>query len=198
MPQNVHDIQDLDFWNIESRFLTNTDVQHASNYWDRTGVTAYSFNEQLSDLAAGNTNSGLRLDDIWIPSDGLAKSFYSTILVDLGQTNVTPNILTDENTLQFFTKNFTTMQGHTANAHPGPARDSFEALKGETGPLEISPAVISSKYLCQIPKRKSPGTLIIAILVANLVLIQASWKLFSLCASGWLTHKRPEGRLRVF
>lgn len=151
----------------------------------------------MSDLAAGQSSDELNLTEIWIPSDCLAKSFYSTILVDLGQITATPNILTDEDALQFFTQNFTAMEAGTANAQPGPARDSYNALKAQTGPLEISPSIISSKYLCQIPKRKPPGTLFVSILVADLVLIQAAWKLFSLCTSSWLTHENPEGEIQL-
>ena len=195
MLRNAQNIKDPDFWDVDARFITNTDVQNESDYWDRSGVDTYPLRGTISDLSAGKASSTLDLDDIWIPSDSLAKSFYSTILVDLGQTDVTPNILTDEEALQYFTQNFTIMQDHTANAQPGPARDSYHALKAHTGPLEISPSIISSKYLCQVPKRKSPGTLIVSILIADLVLLQAAWKLFSLCANSWLTHKHFEGEI---
>lgn len=198
--RNAQDIKDLDFWEVDSRFYTNTDVQNRLEYPDRSGVDTYALSGNVSDLAVGNGKASrpLDLDDIWIPSDGLAKSFYSTILVDLGQVNATPNILTNEDDLQFFTQNFTTMQGHPANAQPGPARDSYNALKGQTGPLEISSSIISSKYLCQIPKRKSSGSLFVSILIADLVLIQAAWKLFCFCASSWLTNKHPEGKMQLF
>ena len=88
------------------------------------------------------------------------------------------------------------MQNVTANAHPGPAHDSYEALKDHTGPLNTSTAVISTKYLCQVPKRKSTGTLLLSILVADLVFMQALWKMFELCTVAWLAHKDPKGRKR--
>ena len=80
-----------------------------------------------------------------------------------------PNILVNVTSLQHFTQKFTSMQNNTPNARPGPARDSYEALKNQTGPLNTSTAVISTKYLCQVPRRKSTGTLLVSILVADLV-----------------------------
>ena len=196
MHQGVQDITSLDFWHVDSRFITNTDVQNMANYWDQSGVATYPMNGNLSDLARAVSSGTPDLRPIWLASDSLAKSFYSTILTDLGQVNAVPNILADEETLQHFTRNFTRMQNHTANALPGPARGSYNELRAETGLLGLTPSVISSKYICQIPKRKSPATLFLSILVADLVLLQAAWKLFSICLSSWLTHRHPEGKFR--
>ncbi len=85
------------------------------------------------------------------------------------------------------------MQKSTVNAIPGPANDSYDALKDQTGPLQISAAVISTKYLCQVPKRKSTGTILVSILVADLVFMQALWKIFTFCSQAWLDHKDPQG-----
>ena len=43
------------------------------------------------------------------------------------------------------------MQNVTVHTQPGPARSSYEALKDQTGPLNTSTAVVSTKYLCQVP-----------------------------------------------
>ena len=114
-------------------------------------------------------------------------------MTDLGQTTATPNILTNATALQYYTQNITYMQNYTLNAIPGPANDSYDALKEQTGTLQMSASVISTKYLCQVPKRKSSGTLVVSILVADLVFIQALWKVFTLCTGAWLTHKDPRG-----
>lgn len=86
------------------------------------------------------------------------------------------------------------MQDKIVNAIPGPANDSYEALKDHAGSLNTSAAVISMKYLCQVPKRKTSGTLIVSILVADLVFMQALWKIFILCTGAWLTHRDPRGK----
>ena len=118
-------------------------------------------------------------------------------MTDLGQSTATPNILLNATVLQYFTQNFTYMQNYTVNAQPGLANDSYEALKDQTGPLNMSTAVISTKYLCQVPRRKSTGTVFISILVADLVFMQALWKILNLCSVAWLTHKDPKGKQRI-
>jgi hypothetical protein len=174
----------LDFWEVlEARFIrANDDQPHILADYQRS--VAYLASTQ----AAPN---------VWISSDSLAKSFYSTIMADLGQSTARPNILNDEISLQYFTKNFTAMQSDPSNARPGPARDSYDALKeqNKTGLLQITPAVISTKYFCQMPQQKSAGALFVSIRVADLVLMQAAWKILTLCANAWLTRKHPKGKV---
>lgn len=110
----------------------------------------------VSDLASKNASA-----NIWLASESLAKSFYSTIITDLGQTTMVPKILLNATALQHFTQNFTSMQNNAPNAQPGPACDSYEALKDQMRPLNTSTAVISTKYPCQVSRRKSTGTLLV-------------------------------------
>ncbi|CZR51793.1 uncharacterized protein PAC_01670 [Phialocephala subalpina] len=182
----VQDITDLGFWAVDYRFMSNTDVNDEDRTFSGRGVTISG--SAGSNISYPSTNS---TPNIWLPADSLAKSFYSTILTDLGQTTATPNILTNATALQNFSQNFTSMQRQIVNAVPGPANDSYDALKDQTGALNMSVAVISTKYLCLVPKRKSSGTLFVSILVADLVFMQALWKIFRLCTGAWLTHRDP-------
>ena len=193
----IQDISDLDFFNIDYRFLSNT-IPQGSNVPGGTNVQGRglvinpgdnNYTTSVSNLASNNASP-----NIWLASDSLAKSFYSTIMTDLGQTTATPNILLNETALQYFSQNFTTMQSFFINAVPGPANDSYDALKYQTGPLNNSVAVISTKYLCQVPRRKAKGTLFVSILVADLVFMQALWKLYSFLTVIWLEHKDPKGK----
>ena len=137
--------------------------------------------------------------NIWTTSDSLAKSFYSTIMTDLGQTSTRPNILLNATALQYFSQTFggNYVYGSRQSIIPGPANNSYETLKNETGPLGTSTAVISTKYLCQVPQRKSTGTLFVSILIADIVFMQLLWKIFTLCSVTWLTHKDSEGKDNV-
>jgi len=142
----------------------------------------------ISNLAAIGTRP-----NIWLSSDGLAKSFYSTIMTDLGQIAPTSNILLNETALDFYTRNFTDMFTHIANAIPGPGTQSYAEAKGDTGSLGTTPAVNFTKYLCQVPQQKSTGTLLMSILVADIVFMQLLWKIFNLVATQFLTRKDPKG-----
>ncbi|KAK0509004.1 hypothetical protein JMJ35_008375 [Cladonia borealis] len=187
----IQDIIDLAFWNVDYSFLENNDISAEADTWGGSGVDVPTppltkDNHTVSDPISNNA-----APNIWLASDSLAKPFYSTILTDLGQTTTVPNILLNATTLQYFTQSFTYMQKMTVNAWPGPARGSYEAFKDQTGPLNTSTAVISTKYLCQVPRRKSTGTLLLSILVTDLVVMQALWKIFELCTAAWLVHKDP-------
>lgn len=123
--------------------------------------------------------------NIWSAADSLAKSMYSMVLTDLGQTELEQNILTDPVLLQNFTASidYTDIENSWL-AKLGVAMKDFNTLKHTTGPLGVSPSVLSTNYICQVPRLKSTGTLLLAVLVADLVFLQALWLLTTLVA-GW-------------
>lgn len=112
--------------------------------------------------------------NVWIASDSLAKSFYSAIMTNLGQISATPNILTNATALQYFSKNITDMQKVTRNAIQVP--QLIATTPSQKGPLQTSASGIATKYLCQVPTWKSWSSLLISILVADLVFMQALWR----------------------
>ncbi len=128
--------------------------------------------------------------DIWTQADNFAKAFYSAILVDLG-SNFSANILTDPKLLQPLT-NFETMTDlEKPWLKAGPARQSFEQLQNSTGGLGITPSTIYAQYLCQVPKQKATGSLLVSILVADLVLLQALWQIVKWVTTSWVGHRDP-------
>lgn len=142
-------------------------------------------NSTLSNLIAKTTGP-----NIWPIVDMLAKSFESTILTDLGQVNAKPNVLVDPELLQQYTSKFATWAGIGDDIwHGVPAIDNYESLRHTTGPLAVNPSTLAINYLCQIPKRKPLADLIISVLVANLVFLQALWLIFTFGMGYWLKRK---------
>ena len=139
----------------------------------------------------GHLNDIQAYPNIWTIADDLAKSTYSTVLTDLGQITAKSNILTDGNALQSFTSNFSVAFDKKQTATPGPATEDYNTLKGKMGPLGTTPSVISTSYICQVPQRKSAGNVFVAVLIADLVFLQALWKLFVLTTDWFFLHKRP-------
>jgi hypothetical protein len=141
--------------------------------------------------------------NIWLAADGLAKSLYSIILTDLGQSTDstdTLNILHNETALQFFRQNLPDMEKHFPPAFRALRSSHYEVIYNHThaeGKLGTSPSFISTNYLCQIPSRKSWGTVVISIVIADLVFMQALWKLFNLITSTFLTRKHADGKLAL-
>ena len=133
-------------------------------------------------------------------ADPLAKAMHSAVLADLGQTAVPPesNIVTNATTLQYFSSNFTETMWLTQDSHlpqmEGRDYDTVQKSSNPTGPLGITPSVISTKYLCQVPQRKPLGDIFIAVLLADLVLLQAAWKLYTFAVDQVLVRRRPSAR----
>ncbi|KAJ8114687.1 hypothetical protein OPT61_g3501 [Boeremia exigua] len=128
--------------------------------------------------------------NIWIPANNLAKAAYAMVLADLGQNLKMPTMLTDVELLRSFTASLASAQKDRANAIPGPATQSYDDTT--TGTLSVTPSVISAQYLCQVPRLRSPGSLLLAILVADLVFLQTAWQLYKLLCEYFLAHRYPD------
>jgi hypothetical protein len=185
----ISHVTNLDYFNVDYRFIED----------ESFGAIAIKFpgsNDFPASLS--NLNYYQAYPNIWIPADSVAKSFCSTILTDLGQVVFhSSNILTNATLLQHFTSNFSMIldpkNENIANARPGHALQDYDTLKSQTGPIGTTPSVIFSKYLCQVPKRKSARSLFIAILLADLVFLQAVWKIFKFSTEALLLQKKGRG-----
>lgn len=180
------DITSNSFFRVDFRFIVDRGLGNFAVIHPGT----YNYNSSLS---GGIATLMLQeaYPNIWMYMDRLAKSAYSTILLDLGQNSTSPNILTNATALQFYTELFSDLP-FIANAHPGPATEEYSTLKTATGQLGTTPSVISTEYLCQVPQRKAAGTLFISVLVADLVLLQALWRLFKLGTEYIFLRKIPK------
>lgn len=67
--------------------------------------------------------------------------------------------------------------------------ESYVAYNKETGPLGTKNAQIFSQYACSVPIRKDGGTLFPAILVADLVFLQALWTLLKWVADAMVLRR---------
>ncbi|MCJ1433391.1 hypothetical protein MMC27_002751 [Xylographa pallens] len=157
----VSNITSLNFFDVQYRFIIDQ------------GLDDSSFIFQVSTKA-----------------NSLVKSTYSTILMDLGQVSSMPNILTDRDTLQYFTSNFSLALQHVANAVPGPATQDYTTLGASTCSLGVTPSVINANYICQLPQLKSAAVYFWQYCVADLVFLQAIRNIFVL-ATGWLLRENP-------
>lgn len=187
---NVSDMTDLDFF---------TDVGYHFVTLDTTnGIPGCCINPAGHDfpISIGNLAQHNVGPNIWIEADGLAKSFYATILADLGQSS-RDNMLENAALLEHFTSNLTgTIDGQNgwveaAWLATNPATQSYNKIKHITGDLTIIPSVISAQYLCRIPKLKSTGSLFLSILLADLVFLQALWKVLNWITMAWLERSDP-------
>ena len=183
---NATDMTSLDFFDVYYHFTIESNGSYDGADPDPMNQTA-----KVAALDRQQT-----YPNIWIQADSLAKSAYSTVLTDLGQTGAAPNILTDSRALAYFTANFSADARYHDHALPGPARQPYAVLAHTTGPLGITPSVLRTSYLCQVPRMKSGGNLFLSVLVADLVFLQALWKVFTLLTDTFLLRRRrrPEAQ----
>ncbi|QIW95658.1 hypothetical protein AMS68_001176 [Peltaster fructicola] len=163
--ETVADIKDLTYFNLLYRWITVMDRnQEKFTYGNNT--------DNPATLLAGKV-----IPNIWIEADTMAKAFYSTMMTDLGQVNARQNILADADLLTYFTANLGKTE--TSSGQPwGPMRGQYNAKNSTIGPLEVKPSILTMDYLCQVPVLKDTGNLLISLMVADLVFVQALWFLF--------------------
>jgi hypothetical protein len=145
--------------------------------------------------------------------DGLIKSFYFTILTDLGQ--VAPvNILASatqvmtflNRTVQLIERKFrieawedTFRYGDYVNYYFLTNYKTYNTTvpefynQAQTGIPQAIPATISTQYLCQVPRLKSTSSLIVSIIIADLVFLQALWVTVKFLMAFFL-ERRPEAK----
>ncbi|KAI1012266.1 hypothetical protein LB503_004325 [Fusarium chuoi] len=139
---------------------------------------------------------------------------HSLIAVDLGNKNA-PNMLLDEKNLQYAILppddpnrkngsflNDSSLTGQATRyaqipkpGAPIPAteknlvllNETYDRFAGEMGPLGCNNATIVSQYLCSVPQSKSPGVMLLAILLADLVFLQAAWVIYNWIAGTMLS-----------
>jgi hypothetical protein len=187
IPDPNLDITDLAFFQTSWRgiiFNTRKDDPIRPMAYAREEPTLEAF---VKDDGANTT--------IWLAADSLAKSFYSTILTDLGQETAKQNILQSPQLLQHFTANFTTILSTvdtdetTPTEAAGPAMEDYDTLHDTTGPLGVRTATLAVNYLCNVPQRKPWSELIVSILVANLVFMRTLWSVFNLVMDKWVKDR---------
>lgn len=137
------------------------------------------------------------VNGIWNSVGQLAKVMWFTVLADLGRDDdAMPNMLARPELLASLSANLTQVNqtlrpSFRWGVNGLPFLETFDPTRHPDVYLGVNQTQLSSEYLCQVPKLKSPGTLVVSVLVADLVILQAIWKLFTLAVAS-LCIKNPE------
>ncbi|EEU43519.1 uncharacterized protein NECHADRAFT_101122 [Fusarium vanettenii 77-13-4] len=73
--------------------------------------------------------------------------------------------------------------------------DTYDEFRPLTGKRGCKNSTIVAQYLCSVPESKSAGTMILAIVIANLVFLQAAWRLLGLAAQAMLPNADPDAMI---
>ncbi|KAI5363768.1 hypothetical protein Slin15195_G094190 [Septoria linicola] len=172
---NISDILDphhmfLSWYIIYEKSDTGNGVYWAGNH----------SRQYASDLARdGTLPSGW-----WAPAEKLAKSAYSTVLVDLGNSEPS-NLLLDGEKLQNCTSDFN-MTDQPRN--PGPATRQYDPLSERRTRLGATPATTQANYICNKPRRKPTGAIVWLVILADIVFLQALWVIYKLIIDAWVSR----------
>ncbi|KAK1700904.1 hypothetical protein BDP55DRAFT_538006 [Colletotrichum godetiae] len=71
-------------------------------------------------------------------------------------------------------------------------RDSYDKFQPMMGPLGCKNATIVSQYLCSVPQQKNGGVMLFSILLADLLFLQAAWKILTWIADGLVSRGSTE------
>ena len=153
------------------------------------------------------------LPNITTTVDTFAKSLYSLLLSDFGVGDQTNALVTSSGVKWLESQvdlglrgQISRVTGVTESGRPPDIPNAFN----KTGPLYLinqlyqsvvdalgvplnlnstETSTVFMQYLCSIPQRKGGGALFFAVLLADLVFLQAVWTLLNLGATWWLQRK---------
>lgn len=197
---SVQDIKVLDFFQASCFFVTfsNNGVSPNVYYCSREKMNNTHLIEELS--KADDSNQLMPLPGIWISADNLAKAFYFAILADLGQKDSGPNILDNVELLPHSTKRYEAIRNRTpiwddnlrVKTTEGLAHHAFTSKYRSRKNLGLEPSVISTTFLCQIPRLKRRPTLIVSVIINTIVILSALSRLYQFLIDVILSKNDPE------
>ncbi|KAJ4250941.1 hypothetical protein NW762_011591 [Fusarium torreyae] len=173
-------------------------VEEKVYYCDQKWMDNTNMVEKLS--KADESDQLKPLPGIWIDAYSLTRAFYFTILADLGQTKSGSNMLEDPDLLTDATKDYEKIRDREPtwgdnlriNETTGLATRAFKSKDTSEKDLGITPSVISTTFLCQVPRLKSKSTLVVSVIINTFVLLSAIWKLYKFVTECFLTSRHPE------
>ncbi|KAI1395016.1 hypothetical protein F4819DRAFT_479848 [Hypoxylon fuscum] len=137
---------------------------------------------------------------IWRTVEVLGKAMWFTVLADLGiDGDDMPNMLARPELLANLSSNLT-QANQTLRSEFRWGIDnklfmqSFDASQPRNYKLGVNESLLATDYLCQVPQLKSAGNLLVAVLVADLVILQAIWKIFTLIVDTFCLKNTEEAR----
>jgi hypothetical protein len=179
-PNEGKKITNLDFFNITGWFYLGDGGLQAAQY------SGSAPSVELSTVIAG-VDVGLELHHF-------ATAFYSTILADLSQSNG-QNVLTEFDLIQQYV-----LEGYDVepligiNSTGNTAQQAFDQIKTTTGPLKILPSTFNSRYIFQVPHHRNFGSVFIAVLVADIVFLQALFQILTLASTWYLERTDKQSK----
>jgi hypothetical protein len=190
---DVTDYKSLDFFYCDTGF--NDDGGGLS--WMHPPNTIQHWYDQWTPEAAQN-NYDASMPNISLVVDAFAKTYYSLLLSDFNtteETKATNALSTSEGIEYLQTVNDTDLANVRSifgDKGGGAIGRSTNNLTNLNQPLDFAQhTTLFSRYLCSIPKQKSTFKLLFAVVLADIVFLNACWTVFGWIATWWLGRTDP-------
>ncbi|KAF4440338.1 hypothetical protein F53441_12286 [Fusarium austroafricanum] len=178
--------------------FSNNGVENKVYYCNRDKMENTDMVDKL--IHAAQTDQLMPLPGIWVSAYSLTRAFYFTILTDLGQTKLKYNLLTDPDLLTGATKDYKAILDRPdtwgdnlrINNTGGLADYAFKSGDSTEKNLGVTSSVISTTFLCQVPRLKSRPTLVVSVIINTFVLLSALWKSYKFITDSFLLSRHPE------
>ncbi|KAK4160687.1 hypothetical protein QBC43DRAFT_325076 [Cladorrhinum sp. PSN259] len=121
------------------------------------------------------------------PITRIAKVFYSILLSDLGQDHKVDTVVSDRDLLIEYTDTLI----KDMEEEPGIDWKVINFWKNGTSHMKPgNESTIYTQYTCQVPRQRVTGSVVIAVMVSDIVLLQALWTLFTWGTMWWMQRTR--------
>jgi len=151
---------------------------------DERGLYWAGSNATLSDWIVNSTRDGdlNGMPNIGITADAFGKSYYSLLLFDFGVQDPAVNPLASETGIRYLQSRNDTQLANISSILDTPASGTVRYVlqADETLPASNTSrsTTIFTQYLCSVPRRKGGFGLVFSVLIADIVFLQACWKIF--------------------
>ncbi|KAM7211020.1 hypothetical protein V8F06_013605 [Rhypophila decipiens] len=211
-----HSIADI----TSPEFLVGTKMTPAARGPSTAAGSTQQFNDfDLTPLNLPPTKPSLSTGDLSsspVPPiiDRIAKVFYSLLLADLGQPDDT--VVTSRNILVDWTDELMELNDEATGVPRDwtyinywkdatvdmalPSKDNGTASPAGASTIaggigsDWTRSTIYTQYTCQVPKQRVTGSVIIAVFISDLVLLQALWTVFTWGTMWWMQRGNSKKR----
>lgn len=196
----------ISYTGTDKQSIFDNDIFGLDYFLIDTAGGAVNSDNDMADVSKVYNNASFELSPPLTEGLWFARVFQSLVLVDLGNSQA-PNLLLDSSSLKTALNSTGDFNRHGSGAlanatafnrwkfadisSPGDltwtsssgvsmeqAYSKFSNLDGDMGSLGTRDATIYAQYICSESGRKSNGTVIMLIIVANYALFQTFWAIF--------------------
>ena len=185
---DVGDYKSLEFFYCDTGF---NDDRGGLSWLHPPNNMQHWYDQWTPEAALNHYNASM--PNISLVVDAFAKTYYSLLLSDFNTTEETKltNALSTGGGIEYLQSRNNTDLAEVRSIFSDKGSGTIDRITKDstnlTQPLDFAPhTTLFSRYLCSIPKQKSTFKLLFAVVLADIVFLNACWTVFGWIATWWL------------